>query len=191
MTFRRFTALLAGASALALSLASARAQAPVPAAGPVAPQPTELRADHLDMTSTDDESRAICTGNVILTGTNLRITCDRLEVIATRIGDKDATIGTLERFKYLLATGRVRIVQGDREATCGRAEVLPREGTVVLTEDPVLMDHSNDFVAAGEKLTLRRGQRQVEIKNPHLTAPTIQDLGPDAKKALEGAPKQP
>ena len=29
------------------------------------------------------------------------------------------------RFKSLIATGRVRIVQGEREASCDRAEVMP------------------------------------------------------------------
>ncbi|HEY0945464.1 MAG TPA: LptA/OstA family protein [Opitutaceae bacterium] len=186
MIFRRLViASLLGATSLATSSAFAQAAAPIP------PQPTELRADHLDMQSTDDETRAICTGNVVLTGTNMRIVCDRLEVIARRIGDKDATIGDVDRFKYLLATGRVKIVQGDREATCGRAEVLPPEGKVILTENPVLTDHSNGWVTAGDKFTLLRGQRQVLIENPRSTGPSIPDLGPGADKALQGAPKQP
>src|SRR5471032_1712149 len=88
-------------------------------AGDVAPQATELRGDHLEMWSTGPETRAICTGSVTLTGTNLRILCDRLEIIAEGVGDKTATIPMLEKFKYLLATGHVHIVQGDREATCG------------------------------------------------------------------------
>lgn len=149
----------------------------------LAQQPTELRSEKLEMTSTDDETRAICTGSVLLTGENLRITCDRLEIVASRIGDKAAVVATLERFKYLLATGHVRIVQGDREATCGRAEVLPREEKLILTEDPIVADHSNDFVAAGKKITLLRGQREVLVEFPKLSGPPIRDLGPEAKKA--------
>lgn len=156
---------------------------------------TELVADSLEMTSTDTETRALCTGNVVLTGTNLKIVCDRLEIVAARIAGEDDTIGTLERFKFLLATGNVRIVQGDREATCGRAEVLPREEKVILTENPVLLDRSTDFVAAGETITLLRGERQIFVEKPRLTGPAIQDLGPGVDAALnptgDAAPAEP
>lgn len=173
-----------------LALAFVLVAASVPAA-PVAPAPatvnapTELRSQHLEMTSTDDETRAICTGSVLLTGQDLRITCDRLEVIASRIGDKTAVVAKLDRFKYLLATGQVHIIQGDREATCGRAEVFPREGKVVLTEDPIVTDHSSDYVASGQKITLFRGQRELQVDFPKLVGPPIRDLGPDARDSAE------
>jgi lipopolysaccharide export system protein LptA len=158
----------------------------IPARAQTAPVvPTELRSVQLVMTSTDDETTALATGNVILTGTNLRITCDQLTVVATRIGDKTATVGTLEKFKYILATGNVRIVQGDRESTSQRAEVFPREDKVVLSEEPVIIDHSNGFVAAGEKITLFRGKREVLVEKPRFTGPPVGDLGATA------APKTP
>ncbi len=176
--------LLALFAMVSASLAPLDAQPAIDTAGisgAQAPQPTELRSEKLEMTSTDDETRAVATGSVVLTGTNLRITCDRLEIVATRIGEKDATVGTLEKFKYLLATGRVKIIQDDREATCGRAEVFPREEKVVLTEDPVIVDKSSDFVAAGERITLLRGKREVLVDLPKFTGPPIKDLGGNAK----------
>ncbi len=171
---------------------------PAPTAGPkpalqvdATPRPTELIADSLVMTSTDDETRVLCTGNVVLTGTNLRIACNQLEIIATRIGDKDATIGTLEKFKYLLATGNVRMLQDQREVTCERAEVKPLEELVILSGEPVLIDHSSDIVTIGEKIIMRRGQRQVEGTNIRITGPTIKDLGAEAKDAAPAAPAAP
>ncbi len=160
---------------------------PAPAAPAPAVVPTELRSDKLHMTSTDDETTAVATGNVILTGTNLRITCDQLTLVATRIGDKDATIGAVENFKYILATGNVRIVQGDRESTSQRAEVFPREDKVVLSEDPVFIDHSNGFNGAGEEITLFRGKREVFIKQPRFTGPPVGDLGATGKPRTPGA----
>lgn len=144
---------------------------------PVAP--TEITSNELDMWSTDEETNGVFTLNVVVTGTNLKITCDRLEVIATRIGDKAVTVGKLEKFKYLLATGRVHIVQGDREANCGRAEVFPREDKIVLTENPVVIDKSNGSVAAGDRITMLRGQRRVQVDKPRVTLPEIKDLGFD------------
>jgi lipopolysaccharide assembly outer membrane protein LptD (OstA) len=164
-----------------------RAQ-PAPTAPVPAPIPTELRSEKLQMTSTDDETTAVATGNVILTGTNLRITCDQLTLVATRIGDKDATLGAVEKFKYILATGDVRIVQGDRESTSQRAEVFPREDKVVLSESPVIIDHSNGFAGAGEKITLFRGKREVFIEQPRFTGPPVGDLGATAKPRPPAAP---
>ena len=141
------------------------------------------------MTSTDDETTAVATENVILTGTNLRITCDQLTIIATRLGDKDATVGDIEKFKYILATGNVRIIQGDRESTSQRAEVFPREDKVVLSEDPVIIDHSNGFVAAGEKITLFRGKREVFVEKPKFTGPPVGDLSATAAPKATATPK--
>ena len=57
----------------------------------------------------------------MVTGNNIKLYCDNLKVVAIRKGDPTATLGEYGYFKSLVATGRVRIVQGDREATCGRA----------------------------------------------------------------------
>lgn len=176
---RPLLAAFLAAALLACASLALRAQTPPPA-----PTPTELVADKLEMSSTDTETRAVCIGHVVLTGTNLRIVCDRLELIANRLGgaDDDASIPTLERFRYLLAEGNVRIVQEDREATCGRAEVFPAENRVVLTIDPVLVDHSSNVTAAGERITLLRGERQVFVDKPRFTGPPIRDLGANAPR---------
>ncbi|MCR6655996.1 MAG: LptA/OstA family protein [Opitutus sp.] len=148
----------------------------------VPPVPTTLTCDHMDMWSEGEETRAICTGNVTLVGTNMSMTCDRLELIATRIDEDSGAVPTLEKFKYLLATGKVKITQGTRGATCGRAEVFPREEKVVLTEDPVVVDRATEFVSAGERITLLRGEERVLVEKPRLTGPPIRDLGFDRTK---------
>lgn len=169
--------LLRSYLALAGLIGACALHAAAPAA---APQRTTLDADLLEMWSTDTETRLICTGNVVLTATNLRIACDRLEIIATRLGGKEDVVGTLERFKYLLATGNVRINQDEREATCQRAEVLPLEEKVVLTGKPVLIDRSTDYVGAGKTITLLRGERRVIVEEPSFEGPELKDLGPQA-----------
>jgi hypothetical protein len=170
----RACALLLGLLA-ALPLASAA----------VAPQRTELTSDHYESKTVDNETRALFVGSVTLTGTNLRVLCDRLEIIAEGVGDKTSTAPELDRFKYLLATGHVRIVQGDREATCGRAEVLPRDDKVVLTEEPVVIDHGSDLIYAGEKITLLRGERRVIVEKVRTSGPALKDLGFDKNQPPE------
>jgi len=175
---------------------TARAQpaSPAPAGGKdlitspqsVTVQSTDISSDKVEMWSTDTETRGIFSGNVIVIGNNLRLTCDRLEIIATSIGDKTVTVGTLEKFKYLLASGKVRIVQGDREATCGRAEVFPRENKIIMTENPMVVDHGSESTYVGSQLRLFRGQRRVEGDDVKMTFPPIKDLGFDKN---EPAPK--
>lgn len=155
-------------------------------------QPTVIESDGPgEMVSTDTETTITFRDNVRVTGTNMKLTCDYLEVVVIRTGDKTDTLGKLDKFRSMLATGNVRMIQGDREAACGRAEVRPEEEKVVLSGNPVVVDHDQNTRIAGEKITLLRGQRKVEVEKPILTAPPIKDLGVDKTSAPAEAPKQP
>jgi lipopolysaccharide export system protein LptA len=158
-------------------------------------QKTTLDCNHAEMWSVENETRGVCTGSVTLVGTNLKILCDKLEFTAVGVGDKNSTLPTLDKFKYMLATGHVVITQADREATCGRAEVLPREDKVVLTENPVLIDHGTDWTTTGEKMTLLRGERRIIVEKSRATGPGFKDMGygkdasnPAATEAPKPAP---
>jgi hypothetical protein len=149
----------------------------------VAPERTTLDCDNADMWSEGNETHGICTGSVRLNGTNLKLQCDKLEFVAIGVGDKTSTVPTLEKFKFMIATGHVVIVQGDREATCGRAEVLPHDDKVILTENPVLIDHGTDWTSAGEKITMLRGERRVIVEKSRVSGPALRDLGFDSLKS--------
>lgn len=163
----------------------------------VEPQNTVINCEQFDWRSTDKETTSVFTGKVVVTGTNLKLTCDRLEIVAARKGDPAATIGKLESFKSFIATGNVRIIQGDREAACGRAEVLPGDNKIVLTGQPVVVDHSVNWTWTGDELEMLSGERQIRGKNARFTGPPIKDLGADKPKPAEpapapaAAPKQP
>jgi lipopolysaccharide export system protein LptA len=156
------------------------------------PQTTVIESDGPgEMVSTDTETTITFRDNVRVTGTNMKLTCDYLEVVVVRTGDKTATLGKLDKFRSMLATGNVRMIQGEREAACGRAEVRPEEEKVILSGNPVVVDHDQNTRIAGEKITMLRGQRKVEVEKPILTAPPIKDLGVDKTSAPAEAPKQP
>lgn len=143
------------------------------------------------MVSTDLLTTITFRDNVVVTGTDIRMTCDFLQVIVLRKGDPKATIGKLDRFQSMLATGNVHITQGDREAACGRAEVLPGEDRLVLTENPVVVDRDQKTRIRGKKITLLRGQRQVLVEEPILEGPPMKDLGFDKDKKEIGPPPAP
>jgi lipopolysaccharide export system protein LptA len=156
-------------------------------------QPTVIDSVQLEMHSTDTLTTFVFTKNVIVTGTNLKLTCDRLEVVTTRQGDPTATIGKLGRFKSLVAEGAVRIIQSDREAACGRAEVLPDDDKIILTDHPVVKDLANGATATGPRMVLYRGERRAVIEGAEdapsrITLPAIKDLGFDPEPPKPAAP---
>lgn len=159
---------------------------------PGTPPPTEITAQKLEMWSNNagTEERAIFTGNVTVTGNEIKLTCDRLDILAERLGDKTAAIGTYEKFKSLIAVGKVRIIQGDREANCGRAEVYPREDKIVLYDKPVVIDHAGPYTYTGDYLEILRGQRRITGSNVRVTAPPVKNLSYD-KDSPPPAPATP
>jgi len=180
----KFSRLLPAFCLMALCAITTRAQN-------AAPEVTVIESEQLDMRSTDTETTSVLTGKVVLTGTNMRLTCDRLEIVALRSGDPKATIGKVDSFKSLVATGNVRIIQGDREAACGRAEVLPGSDKITLTGDPVVVDHSINWRWTGDELEMLRGERQIRGKNARFTGPPIKDLGIDKLKTPPPAAETP
>ncbi len=181
--FRLLTALLVGAGGPRLAFADEV-------------RPTVIESEQLDMRSTDTLTTFIFSKKVVVTGTNLRLTCDRLEVITTRKGDPTATIGKLGRFKSLIADGNVYIVQSDREAACGRAEVLPDDDKIILTDNPVIKDLANGATATGPKMVLYRGERRAVIEGAEsaptrIILPAIKDLGFDKEKEPKPATPPP
>jgi lipopolysaccharide export system protein LptA len=160
-------------------------------AAPAAPElpPTIVTCEHLEMQSSATETTTYCTGNVVVTGNDIRLTCDKLKTISTRVGDKTDTVGAQDKFKYLLATGHVYIVSAEREAACGRAEVLPNEEKITLTEHPVVTDRANGSVATGDELVMLKREEKVTGTNVRMVMPPIKDVGfhtPEA--APDGAP---
>lgn len=140
---------------------------------------TVIRSDSCEITSTDTQTHSIFTGNVVVTGNDIRLTCDRLDVVSLRSGRKQDTLGKQDRFRSLVAAGHVRIVQGDREATCDHAEVLPEQDRITLTGHPMVIDHGNNSTATGEPLILYRGERRITGSNVRITLPPLKDLGFD------------
>lgn len=147
------------------------------------PPPTVIEADVMELRSSEAENRFFFRKNVRVFGTNLLVSCDELTVVSARSGDPAATVGELGALQSIVATGNVDIVQAGRRATAGRAELFPREGKVVLTEQPVIIDERAEV--RGWRITLLQGERSgiVESAPPGTPgggrATTILDALPD------------
>jgi hypothetical protein len=60
--------------------------------------------------------------------------------------------------------------------------VLPLEEKIILTESPVVIDHSGPYTERGTRIILLRGQRRVIVENSVFQGPPIIDLGFDRKE---------
>ncbi len=157
--------------------------------------PTTIESGNAEVVSTETESTFTFRDGVTVTATNLKMTCSQLIVVARRTGDANATIGNQDRFKSLIATGNVQIVQNDRIATCERAEVLPGADKAILSGGrPKVRSIDGQYSDEGEVIELLRGERRAIIRGgasgqTKFQGPTLKDLGYD--KEQEKAPAEP
>lgn len=148
---------------------------------------TDIVSDEAVASTVGAETTSVLTGHVVVTGQNLRMACDSLKAVTV---SARAGAESRESFKHLLATGHVHIVEGALEATCGRAELFPDEQRMVLTENPVVTNHANGTVTAGETITAKGSGREytVSVSHSHSVTPGMKNLLPGAEAPPAAAP---
>lgn len=161
---------------------------------------TVVTADRIELVGTETQNFFVYEGNVRVQGTNLSVSADRIEMTAgRRAGATEGAIGELGAVELILALGNVVIHQEGREARAGRAEVLPREGKLVLTEDPVV--EVGGARVTGWRITLVQGEKRAFVEanpadrsqRPTVTADALPDMGfdQDALPALTPPAPEP
>jgi lipopolysaccharide export system protein LptA len=155
-------AALAVAAAVAAAEPSARTEAPLALPGLRGDRPITVTARTLEY----DYKRNVVVyrGDVRAEQDDVRLTSDELTIRLTSdrperaSGDAaerpagDATLGGRIELREVVATGRVRIDQGKRWATGGRAVFDQERRILLLTDDPVLHDGPNQI--AGERVVV-------------------------------------
>ncbi len=158
---------------------------------PLAAQPdekplrnTEIEAVRLKVENDGDNAYFVFNDDVVLYATNLVLECDQLEIFATRETESASDIGEYGAIKEVIATGRVRIVQEERVATCEKAIVQPRLQRIVLTGSPVVQQPGGRIVTQSpeDEIILDRGNGRITIdtKGPkkfRFVGSPIRDLG--------------
>lgn len=162
-------------------------------------QETLITSDLFEMVGGETENYFYFQGNVVVTGTNLRATCDTMEVVADReqSAAQEKAVGKVGTIQSILMTGNVVVEQSGRRAEAGRADILPREDKVVLTESPKVYD--SEGTVSGWRITLFKGERRALVEGdpdkkgdpsqrPRIQLPAFQDLGFEDK---DEAPANP
>jgi lipopolysaccharide export system protein LptA len=152
-------------------------------------QQTVITSESVEMIAGEHENRFYFKGSVKIQGTNLVATCEEMTVLALRATSQQtdpaasAQMGSIES---ITMQGSVVIEQAGRRATAGHAVLLPMQGTVTLTQTPVVTDGQG--TVTGWKMVLHKGQRRVEILSDpsragttegraRITLPAVGDLG--------------
>ncbi len=126
-------------------------------------EPTVVQSHEVIIYHGGDSQRIDFRENVIVTGTNLRVTSDKMEVYLDKEDGLDGGSGSLAGdVKRIIARENVEIVQAGRTATCQTAELLPRGGIVILTGQARVVDAEG--TAEGHRITLNRGQRRARVE---------------------------
>jgi lipopolysaccharide export system protein LptA len=112
-----------------------------------ADDPIEVTSRRLSMKFGKGKAQATYESNVKVRQGDVTMSCDRL-VIDYEMKDSESTQGkrdpkltkdvALSNLKTITATGNVKIVQGDRMATAGKAVFDNKKRTIELTEGPKL-----------------------------------------------------
>jgi lipopolysaccharide transport protein LptA len=171
-------------SLLALG-ASLALLAPLRAADKPPVEDTVVTSQRLEMVGQENENIFYFHEDVVVTGTNLKATCDEMTVLASRVSQKKSeAVGELGAITHITLVGNVVIEQSGRRAESGRAEIFPREGKVVLTEHPVVYD--SEGTVKGERIELYKNEKKARVfgaekgqpgQRPTVILPGFEDLG--------------
>jgi lipopolysaccharide transport protein LptA len=132
-------------------------------------KPTVITSDKFWIDSSQKEG--LFSGNVVVTGTDLKMTCRDLRIYFREDNSIDR----------LLATGEVVINQPNRTTKSGRAEYFATDRRIVLTDGPEIND--NGKIVTAKEITYFLDSERMETGNggSRLIIPVGQGL--DAKPA--------
>lgn len=133
---------------------------------PPPPGSTVITSDELH--SDQNTHISIFTGNVVVLGTNFKMTCQEMTVYFTKDNKVD----------HIVSTGNVVITQPDRITHCGHAEYFHDTDMFVLTDQPVIRDHNDtysspeiDIFRTSQKISFKGGRTQVILGPSTMSSP--------------------
>lgn len=142
--------------------------------------PTIAHADYLEfLTLNENTHRFLLDGNVSITGNNLFLTCDKIEVLFTKDGNSTGT--PIGEVSLMDAFDNVMLQQTGRTSYAERMTLDVQAGTALLLGSARVVDDEWGE-ASGEKIILEKGNRMAKVvagKNgkSKLELPPLPNLG--------------
>ncbi|MFP4259945.1 MAG: LptA/OstA family protein [Opitutales bacterium] len=125
---------------------------------------TRVRSQLLNMVEEAEQTRFRFSDTVEVEATNLRASCERMDVLAQRKpgASENAAGGAALGIERIEARESLKISQEGRTASAERGTILPKEGKLVLEENAVVEDSRGRV--NGFRLTLLQGQRRAIVE---------------------------
>lgn len=121
---------------------------------------TQIWSQRVEMFEDPEKTRFHFIDEVEVHGTNLDLSCRRLNVVSS--GESANAAEDALGVDFIEALDEVVIVQKGRTATCDKATVLPLEGKLVLEGDAVVDDAKGKV--SGHRITLNQGERRAVVE---------------------------
>jgi lipopolysaccharide export system protein LptA len=159
-----------------------------PVAPPAVPSNTTIISDEQQLLTTPSGNNTyLFKGHVQIVSSSMNGTCD--EMTANARPDPSPAPGSVSgssSIDYIVATGNVRFAQGTRIATGGKAEIFVGNGTVILSDHPLLLDSADGSRAGdvGQRLVFDRGAQRARVE----VDPT---MSPPSASSTPGQPAKP
>lgn len=124
----------------------------------ISSKPTVIISDSQSYVNGKDSDKYFFDGNVIITGTDFDASCDKIEVVMKpdKSGEK--------KIQLIIMTGNIKITQQLKLVSAGRAEILPIEEMITLSENPTIINNEDKTKAVGYKMVYRRGKKSISIE---------------------------
>ena len=142
--------------------------------------PTIANANYLEFVTLEENAhRFLLEGNVSIEGSNLFLTCDKIEVLFTK--EDNSTTTPIGEVTMMYAFGNVILSQGGRKSYCDRMTLDVKAGKALLFGSARVIDDEWG-VASGEKIILEKGKRLAKVigekrNRPKLELPPLPNLG--------------
>ena len=142
--------------------------------------PTIANADYLEFLTVDENThRFLLDGNVSISGNNLFLTCDKIEVLFTKDGNSTGT--PIGEVSIMDAFDNVMLQQSGRTSYAEQMTLDVKAGTALLVGSARVIDDEWGE-ASGEKIILEKGNRMAKVvagKNGRskLELPPLPNLG--------------
>ena len=120
---------------------------------------TIIKSNKQWLTSTQKEDRYIFEDDIEITGTDMKATCKKMEVVIPNKANSKREIS------QIIMTNEVKLTQQLKEITCGRADIFTNTQIVVLTENPVVIDREDNSRADGFKITYNHGNKKIQLES--------------------------
>ena len=164
------------------------------AAAPAPTSPTNITSEEMDIDMKNDV--ITLTDNVVIDDEGTHMTADKMEI---HLKDKNAkgaaggqaaaTDSSDKEVRSIIATGNVVIIkkQNDnenkswRKVLAGKAVYNAEDGTILLTEDPVIFVINDNSPMKGQKITIWRDNERMKVEGgSSFTHVPDQDAGVDS-----------